>query len=609
VPALFPKAEKRKGKVGGYRVSSESLGRRLQEDIGIAPNGINDFGPADRKDPREGSRSPIDLVMIALRHRADPLQFQITADWFFPNEKQPYSKKELFKAIEWLCGKLGREVPDTQAFNDAEYEAMLASISIASEQFDLSSLEDAAEAADADRDELPDDDVEPNKPGQSGPRIKTRSEIDADLEYSVAQSELRNAEWRANAAALHKAYTAEHPIPDDQYKSKENRAVVTATPFEWIDPQRIPQRHWLYKPHYIRKFVSLTIAPSGLGKTSLMIAETMAMVTGKPLLGITPAKKLRVWYWNGEDPMDELQRRFAAAIKHYELTKDDIGDRLFLDSGLIMPIVIAEDTKTGTKIAVPTIKDVIETLRENKIDVLMIDPFISSHNVNENDNNAIDRVAKIWTKVSGVADCATGLAHHSRKTMMGGDGSVSVDDSRGASALIAAARAKRALNHMSAVEAKNADIEENKRKYYYRADAGNENLIPPAEHAQWFKLTSVDLCNNEIGWGGDEIGVATKWFYPTPNLSATTVNDIRRAQDAVRTNGPWRFDKRAAKWAGLTIGQALGRDMTQNMEKKAVATLIDTWVSQGYLTTLIAAGTDRKGHVYVAAGKVPEEAF
>jgi len=72
----------------------------------------------------------------------------------------------------------------------------------------------------------------------------------------------------------------------------------------------------LYRPYYIRQFVSLTVSTGGVGKSSQLIVEALAMVSGKELLNTsTDGELLRVWYWNGEDPTEELQRRFAAAIK------------------------------------------------------------------------------------------------------------------------------------------------------------------------------------------------------------------------------------------------------------------------------------------------------
>lgn len=60
VPVLFPEARPYHG---GYRVSSEALGRDLEEDLSIVPDGGKDFGVADMGDERGGKRSPIDLVM------------------------------------------------------------------------------------------------------------------------------------------------------------------------------------------------------------------------------------------------------------------------------------------------------------------------------------------------------------------------------------------------------------------------------------------------------------------------------------------------------------------------------------------------------------------
>ena len=61
VPALFGGRETVRG--SGYRLTSKALGRDLQEDLSIAPEGICDFGVADMGDPKAGARTPIDLVM------------------------------------------------------------------------------------------------------------------------------------------------------------------------------------------------------------------------------------------------------------------------------------------------------------------------------------------------------------------------------------------------------------------------------------------------------------------------------------------------------------------------------------------------------------------
>ena len=54
--------------------------------------------------------------------------------------------------------------------------------------------------------------------------------------------------------------------------------------------------------------------------------------------------------------------------------------------------------------------------KANKIDVIVVDPFVTTHRVNENDNASVERVAKSWSKIAEAANCSVMLVHHSRKT-------------------------------------------------------------------------------------------------------------------------------------------------------------------------------------------------
>jgi hypothetical protein len=62
VPDLFPDARFETG-TGAYRATSKSLGRDLKEDLSLHPDGIKDFGLHDQGDPREGRRTPVDIVV------------------------------------------------------------------------------------------------------------------------------------------------------------------------------------------------------------------------------------------------------------------------------------------------------------------------------------------------------------------------------------------------------------------------------------------------------------------------------------------------------------------------------------------------------------------
>jgi hypothetical protein len=78
----------------------------------------------------------------------------------------------------------------------------------------------------------------------------------------------------------------------------------------------------------------------------------------------------------------------------------DIGDRLFVDSGRDTEIKIAGRQKGELVIIEPTVEQVTETIRANKIDVMISDPFVSCHSVSENDNAKIDAVVKNWARIA-----------------------------------------------------------------------------------------------------------------------------------------------------------------------------------------------------------------
>jgi AAA domain len=241
-------------------------------------------------------------------------------------------------------------------------------------------------------------------------------------------------------------------IPDPDSPVALAAAAISATPYVWKDPETIPQREWLYGHRLIRKFVSATVAQGGIGKSQLEIAEMLAMVSGKGLLGVRPLERLRVWYWNLEDPRVETERRIQATAKHYNLKPDDLDGRLFFDCGREKALVIAETLphSKGAVILRPVVDALITEVFARKIDVLIIDPFVSCHRVAENDNNAIDVVVKEWGRVADAANCAVELVHHIRK----GEQEVTAESARGGSAFIDAARVVRTVNRMTEDQAK-----------------------------------------------------------------------------------------------------------------------------------------------------------
>lgn len=384
-----------------------------------------------------------------------------------------------------------------------------------------------------------------------------------------------------------------HP---DVFVACYDPADLVGLPYSFRPPVEIPPRLWLYGDHYLAGIVSATVAPGGLGKSSLTIVEALAMASGKPLLGVTPRKICRVWLWNGEDPKDELERRIGAAMKHCELSKADIGGRLFVDSGMDTEIVVAVEDRGGAKIAEPVVDAVERAIKDRGIDLMVVDPFVSSHRVSENDNNAMDLVVKRWALIAHRTGCAIELVHHVRKT---NGQETTVEDARGGSSFIAAARSVRALTRMTKTQG-NAAGAQNPWVYFRSGGVTKSNMAPSRGAGEaddiWFTTVSVDLGN------GDQVGVVGRVDLSTsavPLANGTGGLDPAAVDRTLQIIGDeeWRVDVQAGNWIGRAIAEGFGLDVGADREK--VKTIYGCMIRQRMLETYWDKDRNRKLRQFV----------
>lgn len=382
---------------------------------------------------------------------------------------------------------------------------------------------------------------------------------------------------------------ADDPIHDDTTPAPKPLTLIP-TAYKWQDPASIPKREWLYGRHLIRRYVSTTISPGGLGKSSMVMVEALAMVSGKPLLEerIHTTEPLRVWYWNGEDPNDEAARRIQAAAIQHGLTPSDIGNRLFVDSGREMRLKLASMARGEITLDEDLFEEIESGLIARRIDVWTIDPFISAHQVSENDNGAIDAIVKRLGIVSERARCAIELVHHVRKG--NGKDETTVDDARGASALIGGVRSARVLNVMSKDIAEIAQVDPKHRYSYFSVTNGKSNLGPRSDHGLWRQIVSVDLCNGGSPLdSSDHVGVVVPFKMPDA-LAGIPLNAAEIAQDVARQFDMGRLSSTSKDWFGYLIGPRIGIDAENKDGKQIIKSLIKKWIDNDILA--IRTGKD-----------------
>lgn len=368
------------------------------------------------------------------------------------------------------------------------------------------------------------------------------------------------------------------PLVEPQESPKT--AKIGASPFIWRAPETLPTRAWVYGHQLLRETVSLIVGMSGSGKSALMSGTVLALATGKPLLGSkVHGGPKRVWLWNLEDSQDELSRGILAAAKHYGITEADIAERLFVDSGLTGSALKIVKVRNGSKPEID--RDVLDGLVaeiiERQIDVLIIDPLVSCHDVNENDNMAMDMVGKAWASIAAKTNCSVVLVHHSGK----GKNEVDADAARGASSLVAAARSVLTLNKMTTAEASQFGIETEERHRYFKLYDHKNNRAPPAKGSGWMRMESVFLDNGADG--GDSIGVVVPVDLQSQQIPEVSEDVIAEIQQAVQNGEFTRYDPQAKEWIGNLVVMKLGPEFQDKTPRKMAKRLIDKWINDGYL--------------------------
>lgn len=384
------------------------------------------------------------------------------------------------------------------------------------------------------------------------------------------------------------------PIRDDMPppwgEPVQPRKPVKANAFVWRAEADIPPRKWLYGRHLLRKFLSVDVAAGGVGKSSVKIGEALAMASNRAIYGKEIGEgPLSVWLYNLEDPLEETERRLHATAKHFNIQPEDVEGRLYVDSGREQPCIIAEEMDSGARIVRPVVDNIIAELQEKKIDVLILDPFVSSHSLSENDNRVMDMVAKEWGRIADLCNCSINLVHHVRK---GNGTETTTDSARGAKSITDAARSVVVYNRMTKDEAELAGIKPDQASFHFRTANDKANLAP-AEKADWFRMNNVDLDN------GDKVGVACPWEWPD-TFAGISLDKTRRVQNAVG-EGKYRMDVRSSDWVGNIISTLL--EMDPQDDKKRLQTIIKEWVKNDVLRTYEEEDAQRRPRVYVEVGK------
>jgi hypothetical protein len=343
------------------------------------------------------------------------------------------------------------------------------------------------------------------------------------------------------------------------------------------DVEPPPPRRWLLGNQFCRKFLSGLVAPGSTGKSALRLAQCLSLATGRKLTGEHVFKRCRVLLLSLEDDKEEMQRRILAARLHHKVTLDDVKGWLFYATP--KGIKLAE-IRNGSRQIGMLEKSLRLSIERRRPDLLVLDPYVKLHALEENDNGAMDFVCDLLITLAIEYDIAVDAPHHTKKGQLTpGD----ADSGRGASATRDAGRLVYTLAPMAEDEAKAFGVDPEQRHSFVRLDKGKVNLAPPARVATWFKLIGVPLGNGTAEYpNGDDVQTVVPWDPPKTweGLSSTTLNVALTDIDAGMPTGQ-RYSA-----AGPARDRAAWRVVQKHCPDRTEAQcreIINTWVKNGVL--------------------------
>ena len=199
--------------------------------------------------------------------------------------------------------------------------------------------------------------------------------------------------------------------------------------------------------------------------------------------------------------------------------------------------------------------------------------------------------------IANETNSAGELFHHPGKPKPG-QAETSVEDGRGASAILWAVRSARVINFMNPDEASKLGISEDDRRQYIRIANGKANMGPVGS-ADWIKIELENLPN------GDVVAVASGWTPPNP-FDGVSRADMELARELAAT-GEYRADRRSPKWFGYPLARQLrlavsAKGETDPKDLARLMSIIKTWLKNKVIEIELRKDGDGKDRKFIVPG-------
>lgn len=267
-----------------------------------------------------------------------------------------------------------------------------------------------------------------------------------------------------------------------------------------LDPQRVPPRPWMLDRVLMLHETTLLLAPGSAGKSSVSLAIVAHLAVGRDFGPYKAHVQCRSVVYNGEDDRVEQSRRLIAVCQMYNLDYNVVKENVILMSAedVDLRMVSAQSRSAFANEAV--VNQLIDLASAPEVGLIVYDPLVDVHDVDETDNPHMNFVMKTIQKVARAANVASLVLHHTTKA-----GSTrqeervgNMDISRGASGIVYKSRISFTLMNATHQDCEDYGLQEKERHTWVRMDDAKMNLALSSNEATWFRKEGARIASGDI---------------------------------------------------------------------------------------------------------------